>query len=178
MSDFVDSTYLRDVHEIAQILYRYAVAVDTQQLELFDDCFTAQARIELQTVGVFDREGYRRLCRENLPNLDATQHTIGNPSITVDGDAAVSRCYFVAQHVRNALAPHPCLVIGGWYDDEFSKIDGKWRITSRLGTAAWADGNPAVLGLQAVGALEWRPSRACPSWMRPPTTPKNVRKSS
>ena len=169
MSDSVDSAYLRDVHEIAQILYRYAVAVDTQQLELFDDCFTATARIELQTVGVFDREGYRGLCRENLPNLDATQHTIGNPSIQVRGDAAVSRCYFIAQHVRNALAPHPCLVIGGWYDDEFSRINGKWLITSRRGTAAWADGNPAVLGLPAVGALESGPGRACPSWMRSAT---------
>jgi len=167
MSGTIDVGYLRDVHEIAQVLYRYAVAVDTRELELFDHCFTADARIELQTVGVFDREGYRHLCRENLPNLDATQHTIGNPSIHVTGDTAVSRCYFVAQHVRNAVAPHPCLVIGGWYDDEFARIDGKWLITSRRGTAAWADGNPAVLGLSAVGALESGPGRACPSWMRP-----------
>lgn len=157
---------LDSIHEIQQVLYRYAVAIDTQQLDLFDACFVADARIELHNVGIFDRETYKRLCREALPDFDATHHVISNPLIKVDGNTARSRCYFTAQHARNNLAPMAFLIIGGWYDDEFSRVNGRWLITNRVGTAAWYDGNPAVLGYSTTaGALERVPGRECPPWL-------------
>src|SRR4051812_37020134 len=109
------AAYLYDVHQISQVLYRYTIAIDSRAYELFDDCFTPDATIELAGMGVMTRDGYRQIARDNLVSFDATQHTVANPSIKVEGNKAYSRCYFTAQHVKNALAPSPCMIIGGWY---------------------------------------------------------------
>jgi len=157
---------LLDLHEIQTLLSKYVIAVDTQVLSLFDDCFAEDAAIDLANTGVFTRDGYRDLCSRVLPTLDATQHHLGLPVIDVRGDRAESRCYFIAQHARNSLAPQPFLIIGGWYDDEFARLDGQWRITRRRGTAVWFDGNPEVLGYPfQPGALARVPGRACPDWL-------------
>lgn len=159
------SAYLYDVHEISQVLYRYTVAIDSRAYELFDRCFTADATIELAGMGVMTRDGYRKIARDNLVSFDATQHVVSNPSIRVDGDRAYSRCYFTAQHVKNALAPKPCMIIGGWYDDKFARVDGVWLITSRVGTALWFDGNPEVLNYPLPpGALPRTPGHEAPVW--------------
>jgi hypothetical protein len=72
-----------------------------------------------------------------------------------------------AQHVKNALAPSPYLMIGGWYDDRLASVDGQWLITVRTGTALWYDGNPEVLGYpMPAGALPPTPGHACPPWLR------------
>jgi len=158
---------LVDAHEISQILCRYTIAIDTRELSLFDRCFAPDARIEIPGLGVFDREGYRRVCAENLPAFDATQHLLGSPAIEVDAERASSRCYFIAQHARNALAPHPFLIMGGWYDDRLARVDGRWLITARTGTAVWFDGNPAVLGYpMPAGALPRGDGHLCPPWLR------------
>jgi hypothetical protein len=159
---------LADAHDIQQVLLRYSIALDTRQLELLDDVFAAEARIDMHSVGVFDREGYRHLCERALFQLDATQHLIGPAAVSVDGDEARARSYYVAQHARNDLRPDPLLTIGGWYDDELARATGTWRITARAGTSVWWAGNPAVLGSsELAGAQEWRPGRACPQWLLP-----------
>ena len=167
MSDASDrSAWLFDVHEIEQLLYRYTNAVDLRTFELLDACFTPDARIELEGLGVLSPSEYQALCREQLPAFDATQHVVSNPSIVVDGDTARSHAYFVAQHVKNALAPAPFLVIGGWYDDVLRRHDGCWRIAHRRGTGVWFDGNPAVLGYPLPpGALPRGAGHACPDWL-------------
>src|SRR5439155_17428632 len=97
---------------------------------------------------------------DGLPNIDATMHFCNAPVVKVTGDTATSRCYFMAQHVLNALRPDPFLMIGGTYDDELARIDGRWWITKRTGTSAWWQGNPAVLGSDvAIGAIEWMDTR-------------------
>jgi hypothetical protein len=160
--------YLMDVHQIQQVLLKYPIALDTQCLELFDEVFSVNARIDLGGMGPFDREEYRRLCADVLPTLDATQHHVGPPVLSIDGSRASSRCYYVAQHARNDLRPSALLTIGGWYDDELEKSNGQWLISSRTGTPAWWDGNPAVIGRAGVpGAEKRRPGRSCPAWLKP-----------
>src|SRR5262245_48356719 len=94
---------LVDAHEISQILCRYTIAIDTRELSLFDRCFAPDARIEIPGLGVFDREGYRRVCAENLPAFDATQHLLGSPAIEVEADGASSRCYFRSEEHTSEL---------------------------------------------------------------------------
>jgi hypothetical protein len=157
---------LFDIYEIQKILSKYVIAVDSKEFGLFDQCFTEDAEIELANTGVFTKESYKQLCSQALPNLDATQHHLGLPIIEVDGDKASSRCYFVAQHVSNKLAPKPFLIIGGWYNDQFARVKGEWRITRRQGVAVWFDGNPDVLGYPfPPGALASVPGRECPGWL-------------
>ena len=127
---------------------------------------SAGARLHLDGVGELDLAGYKDLCRSALPSLDATQHHVGLPALRIEGERAYSRAYFIAQHVRNALAPRPLLLIGGWYDDELARSAGAWRIVRRRGTAVWYDGNPDVLGYAfPMGASPRGPGHAAPGWL-------------
>ena len=141
---------LADVYEIQQLLYRYATALDTRQLDLLDDCFTPDARLDMSVAGTHSPAQYKAMAAEALAKLDATHHLIGNPAITVNGDTARAHSYYQAQHARNDLAPASLLLVAGWIDDELVRVDGRWRIVSRVGRAVWFDGNPAVLGLEAL----------------------------
>jgi 3-phenylpropionate/cinnamic acid dioxygenase small subunit len=162
-----------DVQEIEQILYKYAVAVDARHRELMYELFTEDAHIDLSGTGIYNPHDYVEGGKGSYKIFDATQHSISTPVVQVTGDTAQSRCYFVAQHVRNSLKPNPCLVIGGNYDDELARTKDGWRITKRTGTATWYDGNPEVLNLPGVpgfpdapGSPAWTEIRECPPWMR------------
>lgn len=158
-----------DVVAIQQVLARYVIAVDSRAPELLRRCFTADAVIRLAGLPELTVDGYIAIAGEALPKLDATLHHLGLPAIMVDGDRASSRVYFMANHVRNALAPAPTgLMIGGWYDDELVRTDAGWRIGRRTGTALWAEGNPAVIegASYPLGATPRGPGHAAPDWMR------------
>jgi SnoaL-like protein len=145
------TTELADIVEIQRVLYRYAIAIDTRQLDLLDTCFTPDADLEMSIAGKYESPAaYKAKARDALAQLDATHHSMSAPLIEVDGDHATAHTYYHAQHARNALAPNALFMIGGWIDDELARVDGQWLITKRRGQAVWFDGNPAVLGLDVV----------------------------
>jgi hypothetical protein len=140
--------WLRDVHEIEQVIYSYAIAIDTRDWDLLDRCFAPDAAIEMSVAGRYPSPAaYRDRAKAVLAKLDATHHVFSSPRIVPDGDSARAHTYYQAQHVRNDLAPGSLLMIGGWVRDRFARADGRWVITERHGTALWFDGNPEVLGL-------------------------------
>lgn len=144
---------LVDVHDIQQLLYRYAIAIDTRDLDVLDDIFTPDARLDMSVAGVLTPAEYKAKAAVELDKLDATHHLIASPVVAVDGDTATAHTYYQAQHARNDLFPRPLLMVGGWIDDELVRTPGGWRICARTGRAVWFDGNPAVLGLDAeIGA--------------------------
>lgn len=158
-----------DVVAIQQVLARYVIAIDTRTPELLHGCFTQDAVLRLAGLPELTVDSYVALSREALPKLDATLHHLGLPAIEVDGDSAVARTYFMANHVRNALAPAPTgLMIGGWYDDELVRTEDGWRIRQRTGTALWAEGNPAVIegADYPLGAPPRGAGHKAPGWMR------------
>ncbi len=157
-----------DYLSIQNALALYVTAIDTRDLALFDLCFTPDAQIQLSGVGdgPMSPATYRQLSEAGLAALDATQHHLSLPLIEIDGDRAHARCYFMAQHVRNALAPSPFLMIGGWYTDDLIRTEQGWRITRRTGTALWFDGNPQVLGYDFPGGASPRGGgHLAPGWL-------------
>ena len=157
---------LLDIHEIQQVLLKYPIAIDSRQLDIMDQLFTKDAQINLAGTGVFSVTEYKKLAGSVLPGLEATQHFCNAPVIHVDGDKAYTRCYFMAQHARNSLAPEPFIMVSGHYDDELVRANGEWRISKRTGTATWVEGNPAVISYPiAPGGLPWLDSRNCPAWL-------------
>ena len=155
-----------DFQEIQRVLAIYVVALDSRALSLFDQCFTPDAEIVLAGVGTMTPESYKRIADEGLGALDCTQHHLGLPIIDIDGDRAHARCYFMAQHARNDLAPQALLMIGGWYTDDLVRTTGGWRIARRVGTALWYDGNPKVLGYEFPnGAAPRGEGHKAPAWL-------------
>jgi len=141
-------SWLDDVHEIEQVIYAYAIAIDTRDWDLLDACFAPDAAIQMSVAGRYPSPAaYRDKARATLATLDATHHVFSSPRIVPDGEGARAHTYYQAQHARNDLAPDSLLMIGGWVEDRFARRDGRWVITARHGTAVWFDGNPHVLGL-------------------------------
>jgi hypothetical protein len=157
---------LLDIHQIQQVLVKYTIAIDSRDFDLLESCFVEQAEIHLAGLGTLTPKGYRTICEQNLPSLDATQHHCGIPAIQFSGETAFSRCYFMAQHARNSLGAKPLMMIGGWYDDEFIRVGDDWRINKRIGTAAWYEGNGDVLGYPVPqGGLAATAGRSKPTWL-------------
>jgi hypothetical protein len=158
---------LLDLEDIKRTIGLYVVSIDTRDLSLFDKIFTPDAPIILGGMPEMTPASYKKIGAEGLSALDATQHHLGLPVINLDGDRAHARCYFMAQHVRNDLAPNPFLLIGGWYTDELARTEAGWRITKRVGTALWYDGNPNVLGMGdfPMGATPRGDGHKAPGWL-------------
>jgi hypothetical protein len=156
---------LTDRAEIAQVIALYAIALDTRRPDLFALCFTPDARLQLDGVGECDIAGYRVLCQQELVALDATQHHLGTSVVEISEHEARARTYFVAQHVKNALAPHTTLLVGGWYDDELVRCEVGWRISYRRGVAVWVEGNPQVLGSAFALGARIGSGRDIPAWL-------------
>ena len=140
-------TILLDKQEIADVVYRYAIAVDTRDWELLRSCFTAGATadyLDLPPCASYD--DIESTCRTALTPLTATQHLLGNVLIDVDGDHAGGQCYLQAQHVMAGTPGGDLFVLAGKYTDRFERTDAGWRIVHRRLDLIWADGNPAVVG--------------------------------
>jgi 3-phenylpropionate/cinnamic acid dioxygenase small subunit len=137
---------LQDRLDVVDVLYRYASALDRRDWSLLRTCFVDDvvgrysARGEVRGYGALEA-----MCRRALEPLDASQHLIGNPVVSVDGDVATASCYLQAQHVRLGEPGGETYTIGGSYHDELRRTPSGWRITTRRLEYTWATGNPLVL---------------------------------
>jgi hypothetical protein len=136
---------LLDRQEIAELCIRYTFALDTKDWALLASCF-APSPAFVHPGGRL--EGFDEILGRTsaaLNPLDATQHLLGNIDVEVDGDTARSSCYFHAQHVRAGTPGGDLYVIAGRYQDTLIRTDAGWRITERVQTYQWRNGNRAVV---------------------------------
>lgn len=137
----------RDRLDIADLLARYCVALDSRDWGLLGQVFTEDATAE------YGRAGSPRglpaiveVVRASLEPLDASQHFIGTSLIEATGtDGATGRTYVIAHHVKNDTPGGGVFTIGGTYVDRFVRTRDGWRIADRRLIHTWTQGNPAVL---------------------------------
>jgi hypothetical protein len=123
---------ISDRFEITDLMVRYSHVVDTGQWDVLDEIFSADAVIDYTAMGG-PRGGVAEITeflRSTMPQFPAFQHMIANSSIAVTGDVATARTMC---HNPIVLPGEDGRVMfcGLWYLDEFARIDGEWRITSR-----------------------------------------------
>ena len=138
---------LSDRIEIVDLLHRYATGLDTRDWELLASVFTADGVADYSSLelGVNDGpDAIVDLCRGALSGLDATQHTISNETIEVDGDRARARCYFQAQHVFRGAPGGDNFIVAGIYEDDLVRTPAGWRIERRTLIPTWFEGNASV----------------------------------
>ncbi|HEY3002623.1 MAG TPA: nuclear transport factor 2 family protein [Kribbellaceae bacterium] len=143
-----DPTPVQDKQEIAEVCYRYGIAIDNRDWATLATCFTPDANAFLGDLA--PSQGYQAIedaCRSTVTPLTATQHLIGNVIVTLNGDTAQSVCYLQAQHVKAGTEGGEKFIFAGRYRDQFVRTGDGWKIRERRLEAMWTDGNPAVLGL-------------------------------
>ncbi len=140
----------RDRDEIIEKINLYGLAMDSQRWELFDRIFTEHCDADYgPTAHWTDREQFKTDFGTFHEHFDATQHVMTNHLVTVvDGETAHSLTYGSWRLIRHAASDgHPSGPLWdgtGWYDDEWVRTNGGWRIARRVCRVVWCTGNPRV----------------------------------
>jgi hypothetical protein len=160
--------------DVAQTVFGFAYGIDRRDWASYRSVFVAPpADI------AFDYSSYsgRPASRMNVgtwidavtplfSGLDATQHSMSNPIVEIDGKSAQCRMYMQAAHFlwRDDLeqrtgSADPEFTIGGYYDDHLVLDDaGTWRIDAVTLTVWWRRGNEALMTLAREATTKEAPS--------------------
>ncbi len=77
--------------------------------------------------------------------LDGTHHALSNHRVELDGERAEASVYLIAGHWLKTADGSPHCVVRGHYHDQLVRTDAGWRISERVLTVAWCEGNMSVL---------------------------------
>ncbi len=137
---------MTDRDEIVEKLNLYALAVDAQRWDLFDRIFTAHCEADFGTTAHWhDLAAFKADFAAFHAPFDATQHMMMNHQVTlIDADKAHSLTYGSWRLVRRAAEGDPLWDGTGWYDDEWVRTHGGWRIARRVCRVTWFTGNDKV----------------------------------
>ncbi|MFK7919294.1 MAG: nuclear transport factor 2 family protein [Ilumatobacter sp.] len=148
--------------DVAETVYRFAYGIDQRHWDGYRSIF-----VEPPSDIEFDYSSYhgRPASRMDVDTwiggivpvfsgLDATQHSMSNPLVQIDGDRARCRVYMQATHFlwRDDLeastgSADPEFTIGGYYDDDLVLVAGQWRIEKVALTVWWRRGNAGIMEL-------------------------------
>ena len=122
----------RDRREIVDATIRYCWAIDGRDWADLDSVFTPEAVAEYGFVSPLQGLGkIREYTSAVLSPLDCSQHLVTNHQVSVDGEAATSRCYFHAQHTLRGLQEGENYVVAGVYRDTWTRTPAGWRSIGR-----------------------------------------------
>lgn len=139
-----------DRDEIVEKINLYALAVDSQRWDLFDRIFTEHCDIDFGSSSRWSElEQFKSDFGTFHAPFDATQHTMTNHQVAIiDREHANSLTYGSWRLVRHAAADDqgngPLWDGTGWYDDEWIRTHGGWRIARRVCRVIWYTGNNKV----------------------------------
>jgi SnoaL-like domain len=150
VSDSTVLTELLDREAIRETVYRYATGLDTKDFELYRSIFTDRVRIDFSSwngraPAEVDAEDWVDGVRVLFTGLDASQHSMTNPTVTVDGDTATCVMYMQAEHFLHSDRGDASFAIGGYYTDELVRSPAGWRLSAVALTVLWRRGNEGVM---------------------------------
>jgi len=143
-------TEFADFEAITRRRYEYALGIDSRDWDLHRSIFTDEVTMDFSSYSgsggpeTLSADAWVAGLRPLFEGLDATQHTMTNPIVDVDGDAAQCRMYMRAAHFLFD-DPEPEFTIGGYYDDRLVRVDGEWKITAVTLVVWWRTGNPQIM---------------------------------
>jgi hypothetical protein len=141
--------------DIAQTVYAFAYGIDGRDWDAYRSIFVDPDEI------IFDYESYSGRPATSMTSddwlavvtplfdgLDATQHTMSNPIVEIDGPTARCRMYMQAAHfLWSDDVAEPEFTIGGYYDDHLVFDGGSWKIDEVRLTVWWRRGNEGIMKL-------------------------------
>lgn len=142
---------LQDEREILRRLGRFARVLETKDFSALGDIFAHDLVFDYGQGG--DQHGMAALeawMHRSLDVCGGTQHLLGNITVDVEGDRAVSRAYVQARHQRVNELGGPIFDANGEYFDQWERRPEGWRIVRR--DARWYvfHGDPAIVGIERL----------------------------
>jgi hypothetical protein len=138
----INAAQLLDFHEICQLKYRYIRAMDTQNWELLEECFTPDV-VLWPNGGDYvarGRDHVMGLIKTILNDSFYTSHLVVHPEIEFTG-ADQAKGMWRLQDTLLYTSAHPALthttINGGehglgaaYYYDDYLRTDGAWQIAT------------------------------------------------
>ena len=116
-----------DRHEIIEALVRLARAIDSRDWPAIGVTFLADA----EGYSSRGRDAILATMQAHLGGCGATQHLLGNHSVTVSGDTAQSFSYARVHHEGAGPKEGAFFECLGEYDDRWQRTPDGWRLSHR-----------------------------------------------
>jgi hypothetical protein len=135
----------QDVAAITRTLNLYALAMDTQRWDLFDQIFTPDVDADYADPAHWrDLASFKRDFAAYHAPFDSTQHVMMNHLVEVSGDTARAFVYGSWLLIKRGTEGGDHWQGTGWYDDALMRTAQGWRIQRRSCRVVWWSGNPRV----------------------------------
>jgi hypothetical protein len=121
---------------VAETVYRYATGVDRRDWAAYRSLFADTVTIDFSSFHpdlpprVMSADDWVAGLVPLFSGLAATQHSMTNPLVAVDGED-----------------PASWFTVGGYYDDTLGRVDGRWLLTGVRLTVTWRAGDPGIMEL-------------------------------
>ena len=123
-------TEREDRQDIAELLVRYATAIDRREYPLLGNVFTDQCDVDYGEIGRWSSaDAVIEFMDQAHALAGYTLHRLSNIAVTLDGDQAVARTYIDGLIMAGDNRGGVNAV--GFYDDELVRTDKGWRISRR-----------------------------------------------
>ena len=141
---------LLDEREVCDAHYRFAEGIDLRNWVIYRSAFTDTLTFDYTSyrpgsTGTVAADAWVSRARQRFETLAATQHTMSNPRVQVDGDRATCTMYVEAWHsVAEVGTPVHC-TLGGRYVNDLVRCGQEWRIEVLRLEVRWVQGDRSIL---------------------------------
>ena len=137
---------------ITDVVNRYATGLDRRDWPLLRSIFADEIDMEYSSVGIkpgrYFADKWVRNSEVLFAGFGATQHTLTNHTIEIDGDKAHCVVYMRAEHFIEDVAPADNRwTIGGYYTVDLTRVSQTWRIHTMGLYMTWQTGNRQLSNL-------------------------------
>ena len=148
-----DGASVADRLAVAETVYRYAEGIDTKDFVLYRSIFADEVAVDFSSYSGRDASTVTgdQWVAGVVPlftGLHATQHSMTNPRVEIDGDTATCRMYMQAHHVYEPDDADSWFTIGGYYDDALRRDPAGpagWLLTAVTLTVLWRRGDAGIM---------------------------------
>lgn len=146
--------WLLDRAEAVDVVYRYATSIDTRDWDLHRSIFTDEMESDFSSLGggegpqptSMTADAWVDGLKALMPGFAATQHSMTNPRVAIDGDVATVQMYMQAEHLLVHDDGQPEFwSIGGYYTDDLVRSGETWKIRKVRLTVTWQRGDQAIM---------------------------------
>ncbi len=139
-----------DFMEICDLRYTYAQGIDRRDWALHRTIYCDRVAIDFSSysgrpAAEMAADDWVARLRPLFHGLAATQHSMTNPRVAVNGDEATLTMYMQAEHILDHEDPAAWFTIGGYYTDTIRRTGGRWRISGVTLTTLWRRGQEGIM---------------------------------
>lgn len=142
-----ESTALRDVREVENVVVRLFVATDRRDWASVEECLADTVILDMTSMSGGEPLHLKSTdviaaWARGLEPIEQVHHQVGNFQVEVHGDRATVFCYGVAYHHREHISnPSKTRVYVGSYDVRLARTGGRWRIDLFRFNVKFIEGN-------------------------------------